>query len=58
MDLNPSALEKWLNECQRKIMAKYMNKSKAFGNILSFSADPLLRLTSQKTGVYVLNLLC
>ena len=40
-----------------KIMAKDMNKSKTMRHILSFSADPLLRLTSQKTGIYVPNML-
>ena len=39
-------------------MAKYMNKSKNYETyFLSFSADVLLRLTSQKTGIYVPNLL-
>ena len=58
MDLNPSASEKWLNEYNEKIMAKYMKKSKTMRHILSFSADPFLRLTSQKTVVNVPNKLC
>ena len=36
MDLNPSALEKQLNECQQKIIAKYMNKSKTFETYFEF----------------------
>ena len=30
MDLYPFTLEKWLNECQPKSMAHYMNNSKNY----------------------------
>ena len=36
MDLNPLALEKRLNECQPKIMAKYMNNGKNYETHFEF----------------------
>ena len=57
VDLNPFTLEKWLNECQPKNYGLIWIKVKTMRHILSFSAEPLLRITSQKTGVYVQNLL-
>ena len=48
MDLNPSASEKLLNECQPKKNPNLRIKVNTMRHILSFSAEPILRLTCQK----------
>ena len=57
MDLNQSALEKWLNECQLKSMAKYMNKSKNGETYFEFFCLSIIEINFSKTEVNVPNLL-
>ena len=53
MDLNPSALEKQLNERQWKTMAKYMNKSKTYQTYFEFFCWSIIEFNFWKDKGYM-----